>query len=542
MSYSTTKTTVSTKGISEYKGAWTRTQVIHLLKRTMFGAKQSDIDYFLRKTLSETVDELLKPQADPSPPLNYYETATYQDPQGIKLGETWINAIYGDGTVNSLRRNSYKRWWIQQLANQQRSIHEKMILFWHNHFASETADVDDARFMYKHHMTLRKNALGNFKTFVREITVDPAMLRYLNGERNTKTAPDENYARELQELFCIGKGPDSKYTEGDVKAAARVLTGFRNNRDNSGLNFSFFDITRHDTTDKQFSAFYGNKVVKGMQGANAGELELDELLNMIFAVEEVSKYIVRRIYTFFVYYAIDSSVEQNVIAPLAKIFRDNKFEIKPVLSALFKSEHFNDSIYFGASIKSPLDLIIGNIREFNITLPSEKNFVVDLYNLCGDMLNQGTNMQQNLGDPPNVAGWSAYYQEPGFYELWVNSDTFPKRNQFSDTVLNNGYTRNQQKINADLIAFARGLKNPEDPNLLIEQSLEILYRIPLAAETINQVKKDILLSGQSSDYYWTEIWEAFLAKPNDTNARNMVLTRLKNLYRYFVSLPEYQLA
>jgi uncharacterized protein (DUF1800 family) len=531
---------VSVKGVNEYQGVWGRTQVIHLLKRTMFGASQADIDYFSKKTLSEAVDELLADQPYPKVlPLNYYDTATYIDPQGIKLGETWVKAIYGDGTVNSNRRSSFKRWWMQQMINQSRSINEKMILFWHNHFATETADIDDARYIYKHHETLRTNALGNFKKLVKDITIDPAMLRYLNGERNTKTAPDENYGRELQELFCLGKGPDSKYTEADVKAAARVLTGWQNN----GTTItSIFTASRHDETDKQFSAFYGNKIIKGRKAAD-GANEVDDLLNMIFEQEEVSKFIVRRLYIFFVYSEIDTNVEKNVITPLAKLLRDNKFEVKPVLSALFKSDHFLDSVYFGSSIKSPIDLVVGMIREFNIKLPTEQTALVDLYNLMVDMVRQGEIMQQNLGDPPNVAGWSAYYQEPNFYELWVNSDTFPKRNQFSDTVLNGtGYRRNAQAIAADPVAWVKGLKNPEEPNLLIEQSLEILYRIPLDKATTDQAKKDILLSGQASDYYWTEIWNAHIAKPNDTNARNMVLTRLRSLFRYFVSLPEYQLA
>jgi uncharacterized protein (DUF1800 family) len=531
---------VSAKGIEEYQAEWGRPQVIHLLKRTMFGATQADIDYFSKKTHSEAVDELLTAQPYPKVlPQNHYDTATYTDPQGIKLGETWVKANYGDGTVSSYRRSSYKRWWFEQMINQPRSIHEKMILFWHNHFATETVDVDDARYVYKHHETLRNNALGNFKKFVKEICIDPAMLRYLNGERSTKTAPDENFAREIQELFCVGKGPDSKYTEADVKAAARLFTGWQNN----GTTISStFNAGRHDDTDKQFSAFYGNKLIKGRKAAD-GANEVDDFLDMIFAVEEVSKFIVRRIYTFFVYFEITDTVEKNIITPLAKIFRDNKFEVKPVLSALFKSDHFLDSVYFGAMIKSPLDSIVGMIREFNIVIPRDNAAtLVDRYNLYSDMVNLGNTMQQNLGDPPNVAGWSAYYQEPGFYELWVNSDTYPKRSIFADNVLNNGYKRNAQAVVADPIAWAKGLKNPDDPNLLIQQTLEILYRIPLDKTTTDQAKKDILLSGQSTDYYWTEIWNAHIAKPNDTNARNMVLTRLRSLLRYFASLPEYQLA
>ena len=225
-------------GIDEYKGEWKTAQISHLLKRTMFGSSPDDIAYFQKKTVSQTIDELLATPSPVEPPLNYYDTADYKDPQGIKFGETWVNAIFGDGTVNSRRRASYKYWWAIQMATQKRNINEKMVLFWHNHFATEINDVDDARFVYVHNTVLRKYTIGNFKDFVRQITLDPAMLRYLNGRLNTKNAPDENYGRELQELFTLGKGSGSKYTEDDVKAAARVLTGFNINNDRIVYTFN----------------------------------------------------------------------------------------------------------------------------------------------------------------------------------------------------------------------------------------------------------------------------------------------------------------
>lgn len=524
-------------GIDEYKGEWSTPQITHLLKRTMFGSTPDDVKYFKTKTLSQTIDELLSTPVLPLPPVNFYDTADYKDPQGIKFGETWVNAIYGDGTVNSRRRASYKYWWVMQMANQKRNIHEKMVLFWHNHFATEINDYDDARYGYLHNSVLRKNALGNFKDFVRQITLDPAMLKYLNGRLNTKNAPDENYGRELQELFTLGKGPGSKYTEDDVKAAARVLTGFGINSDRLTHTFN---VNNHDSTDKKFSAFYNNTVIKGVANASFDK-ELDDMLTMIFAVEEVSKFICRKFYQYFVYYDLTPTVEKDVIEPLAKIFRDNKFEIKPVIATLLKSQHFFDPNVYGANIKSPLDLIIGTLREFNVVFPSPTTFLQEYYNLFGEVARQGQIMQQDIADPPNVAGWPAYYQSPLFYEIWVNSDTYPKRNQFTDTIIQNGYTKNGKKIQIDVVAFAKKMENPDEPNLLISQSLEILYKVPVSTELIQQVKKDILLSGQSSDYYWTELWNTMIQKPSDTNTLNMVTTRLRNLYKYLLALPEYQL-
>ena len=165
-------------------------------------------------TMEQAVDELLLPQATPAPPVNNYSTATYNDPTGVLLDDTWVNAPYGDATVNSYRRLSMTNWWVGRMIYQpQRRVTEKMVFFWHNHFATENPVVAYAHMMYNHHMILRNNALGNFKTMVNAITKDPAMLRYLNGYLNTKTAPDENYARELFELFTLGKDYKPIYTE-----------------------------------------------------------------------------------------------------------------------------------------------------------------------------------------------------------------------------------------------------------------------------------------------------------------------------------------
>jgi hypothetical protein len=151
-------------------------------------------------------------------------------------------------------------------------------------------------------------------------------------------------------------------------------------------------------------------------------------------------------------------------------------------------------------------------------------------------------MQQNPGDPPDVSGWKAYYQEPQFYQIWINSDTLPKRNQFTDTMIMNGYTFSGKKIQIDGLAYARSLKNPEDPNLLIDELVEVLFQTELSAATKGQLKRDILLGGQAQDYYWSNAWNAFVTNPNDTANTNIVRTRLRDLIKYLMNLAEYQLA
>jgi uncharacterized protein (DUF1800 family) len=513
----------------------TTSNLIHLLKRCLFGLKWSELLALNGKTLDEVITLLLSADPAPAPPVNTYNNATYTDPS-VPLGETWVTADYTDGTANSRRITSLKSWWTGNMINQKTSLHEKMVLFWHNHFATEADTVNEARYLYKHNALLRTHALGNFKQLVKEVTLDPAMLKYLNGNQNNKTAPDENYARELQELFVIGKGPNSKYTEADVKAAAKVLTGYVLN---PATITSSFNSTRHDVSNKQFSAFYNNTVILGKTGVS-GATELDDLLDMLFKQDEAALFICRKLYRFFVYYEIDAATEANVIVPLAAIFRTGNYEIKPVLKALFTSTHFFDPQNQACMIKSPIDFVVGMCREFSIAFPAASDYV-NQYTMHDLLRTQASNFQQNLGDPPNVAGWPAYYQEPQFHELWINSDTLPKRNQLTDTMVSPGYTRNGKKIIIDTLAFANSLSNPSDPNTLIDEVLMLLYRADVSKQ-LKDFLKSILLSGQVSDYYWSNAWTAYKTSPNDAMSKSIVTTRLQAMFKYVMNLSEYQLS
>jgi len=529
-----------TTGLAPYNGPWTESEVIHLLKRALFGAKRSDIAYFKTLTCAQAVDQLLTIPVDPpSPPVKEYATptnATNPD-NNILQGDTWVNDPNNDGTVNSLRRNSFKKWWMGLMINQDRNLREKMTLFWHNHLATESTDVN-AQFLYKHHAMLRSFALGNFKALMKAVTIDPAMLVYLNGQLNQAVAPDENYGRELQELFCCGKGPGSLFTEEDVQASARVLTGWRNNANTIS---SFFDNNRHDKKDKQFSSFYNNTVIVGKNGPTAGEEELDAMLDMIFATNEVAEYMCRRFYRWLVYYDIDETVENNIIKPLAVIFRNANYEVAPVLRTLLMSEHFYDILSRGCQIKSPVDLAVGLCREFEIAFEPTPEYAIN-YGHWNYLVNQCANLQQNIGDPPDVSGWKAYYQEPQFYEIWINSDTLPKRNQFTDTMVMNGFTFGGKRMVIDGAELAKTFPNPGDPNQLINEFTKLMYRLDISDASKAQIKKDILLGGQSEDYYWTNAWNQFVSNPGDMANATTVRNYIRDLLKYLMNLAEYQLA
>lgn len=262
---------------------------------------------------------------------------------------------------------------------------------------------------------------------------------------------------------------------------------------------------------------------------------------MLFAVDEASLFLCRRLYTWFIYYLITPEVEEAVIRPLAKMLRDNNYEVKPVLRALLGSEHFFDAMNRGCQIKSPVDMLIGMLRQTNVVFPPSDQYVTS-YGLWNQLVSYLTNMQQNLGDPPDVSGWKAYYQEPGYYKYWINTDTLPKRIQYLDNLTMVGYTFSGFKMVVDPIAYAKTMRQPSDPNALVDEMTVELLGIPLSVQHKQQIKKDILLSGQNNDYYWTTAWETYINQPGNASNTKYVISALTNLIKYMVDLPEYQLA
>ncbi len=515
-------------GLNPYSGSWTVNEVTHLLKRTMFGAKKVDVDYFLSRTPDEAVDELLNTGFTPAPPLRDYglleDEGVWYDDLGVAIGQTWVNdpntaSFEGiRGSINSRRADSLKKWWSGLILNQQRSIQEKMVMFWHHHFSIQSTEVENAAMLYRHHNLLRTNAMGNVKTLVREVTIDPAMLIHLNGYLNTKQAPDENYARELQELFSIGKGNDSLYTEDDVIAAARVLTGWRITDIPLGV---YFDTNAHDTGSKSFSAFYNSTTIAGSTNPDQ---ELDALMDMLFNTTEAARFICRKLYKWFVYYDISETVEAEVITPMADVLIANNYEVRPALSVLFKSEHFFDVLNQACYIKTPFDMIVGTLREFNVTFPVYTDHV-NGYPFFSNIYGQAADMQQQLFQPPDVSGWPSYYQEPMHYELWVNSNSLPKRADFTDALVNDSVI--------DVRAFAGYSSNPADPNQLIDDVTALLLRYPLSASSKTYVKTHFLTNNTTEDSVWTNAWNG--------NDNAVINTSLKDLFRFLMNLPEFHL-
>lgn len=527
-------------GLEPYTGLWSRDQILHLLRRATFGPSPADVQVFQTMNMSSALDTILSTSAVDSKPL---ATDTREL---VAVGDSWVHAIARDPNSTfdptGVRIVSLKSWWTGLMLRQSASVMEKMVLFWHNHFATERDVVGEPRFYWRYVDILRRNALGNWKDMVREITVDGAMLRYLNGNVNTRTNPNENYGRELQELFTIGKGPIAgpgdytTYTEADVKAAAKVLTGWQ--EDSTvltlpGVRPSKFTQSRHDTSDKQFSNRYGGTVIKG---STDGMAEINALLDMIFAQEETAKYLCRKLYRWFVYYVIDDAAEANVIVPMANILRQNDYNVLPVLRALFSSAHFYDPLNVGCMIKSPLEFSVGIPRIFTLPYPVD---LATRYKVFYYIATQSAAMQQDIADPPAVAGWPAYYQNPQFYELWINSDTLPRRANLSTLLVRSGYSTSGFKFVADLLTFTATLPDPSNVDSLIEDTTRLIFAIPLTSSQ-KLFLKQTLIPGLP-DYEWALEWGAYTADPGNATKKNAVLTKLQALYAFMLSMPEFQL-
>ena len=540
-------------GLDDYSENWNFETAAHLLRRTCFGPKLSEINQAVALGMDGSIEKLLnQEELTPDPPLNDRD---YED-RAPPIGETWVDSEKKTGN-SFLYRRSYESWRISLILNQPYespsdvpfSIREKMVLFWQNHFATEAKVVEDPRYTYWMNYRLRKHFIGNFKNLVKEINVDAAMLVYLGGIYNVKEAPNENYARELFELFTIGKGPvdgeDSYtyYTEEDIIQASKVLTGWYVEDVFSGSERQRFEEGDHDETTKVFSNKFSNTSIP----AN-GEDEHKDLVDMIFKSERTSEYICEKLYRWFVYYVIDEDVTDKIIKPLAKVLRDNNFEIKPVLSKLFKSQHFYEIHTRGAMIKSPCDFNLGVLRQIPFSDTSSIDFR-DLYRFWRNRGDNITNQGQDILESPNVAGWPAYYQDPLYHEIWINAVTLPLRTSdislyFRDSGINatsgEPGTPEDVRIYAEPIKLLDEIDTPDDIDFIIE--LFCKWFFPVYSEISEEQKEDFknIVVGDNPNMWYDEYHE-YINNPTD-EGKTAINNKLKTLVKEMCLMPEYHLS
>ena len=301
------------------------------------------------------------------------------------------------GMEQAMRKDTRKRmnrlnrelvyWWYVWMCTTEAPLVERMTLFWHNHFVSSSQKVSWAPTMLQQNQLFRSEALGNFGTLLRDILRDPAMLVYLDNHKSSKKKPNENFARELLELFTLGEG---EYTETDVKEMARALTGASVH---GATDDYVFRSRKHDT---------GEKTILG----HVGTFGPDDIADIILEQEATALYVCKKLYREFV------SLEPNpeAVEALAEIFRESGYEIKPVLAEIFTLDVFYGSQ--GRLIKSPVDLMVGAARDFCLPLlPTNKH------------RSFSRNMGQQLFTPPSVRGWVGGTS-------WYTTATLPYRQAF----------------------------------------------------------------------------------------------------------------
>lgn len=359
----------------------------HLLNRTGFNATAAEIAAFAPLRRDEAARQLLQSTRNSAitPPPAWVD----EPPPAVRMGQLDEEEKKQRRQLLRERGIALRSWWYQEMLDTPSPLSERMTLFWHNHFVSAEQKVRLPQFMYQQNVLLRQQALGNFGTLLHAIARNPAMLIYLDGVQNRKGAANENFAREVMELFTVGEG---HYTEQDIREAARALTGMSLDRDSGQYRFR---PAQHDT---------GNKTLFG----KTGNFNADDFLDLLLQKPETAQFLSAKLWREFV------SPEPNPreIKRLAQVLRDNHYEIKPWLRALLTSDAFYAPENRGVLIKSPVELAIGTLRQFHIE-PQDWRPVLFVNHALG----------QDIFNPPNVKGW------PGYTD-WINAQTLLLRKQY----------------------------------------------------------------------------------------------------------------
>jgi uncharacterized protein (DUF1800 family) len=377
----------------------------HLLNRTGFDAQLREIDEYAKLTRREGVERLLagiRTEARTPPPAWAKE---WTDPRRIRrISEDERRAFI---RVQIERALELKAWWLTEMLGTDSPFTERMTLFWHNHFTSSLQKVRSPPLMLKQNALLRKHALGNFGELLHAVSKDPAMLVYLDSATNRRGQPNENFARELMELFTLGEG---RYGEQDIKEAARAFTGWSIDLDTGEF---LFRSRQHDD---------GVKTVLG-RTVRSGT----EVLDLLLAQPATATYIAARLWREFV----SPQPQPEDLKRVGAALRDSGYDVRAGLRALLLTPAFWVPENRGALIKSPTDLVVGTLRQFGIAANDPLPFAFLLAYLGQDLLS-----------PPNVKGW------PGG-EAWINSTTLLARKQFLERLLRVEETRIVMQKNTD---------------------------------------------------------------------------------------------
>ncbi len=591
--------------LPEYSGTLGVKRAAHLLRRATFGATKPQIDTFATYTPVQAITQLFR-QTLPDPVL----------PIDPATGTEWfLSGITEANSEGFELENYFKRWVVGQMLSSgippaqslAYSAREKVIFFYHTLFTAISEKTGSSRALYYQNQLFRLYALDalnpdplgifNIKELTKKISVDNAMIRLLDGNQNVKGSVNENYARELLELYSIGRGLEANlallppateagdyivFKEQDVQAAAKVLSGWEFDLDGNmpyasltsidpdtllprgKVRGSIVNASAHDNSTKVFSNRFGDAIIQPdptlLNGTNATEAsaleEISQLIELIYAQSETPMNICRKLYRFFVYHEITTALDSTIIAEMANTFISGGYKIQPVIENLLRSQHFYeanggvDDDNFGAIIKSPMDLVNGYIRFFNLPVPTMAS-PATFYEFTGEVLGGCGNMGLDFYQPFDVAGYDAYHQFPIYNRSWISVNYLTNRYNF---IRNNISSAQMGMFRFDPIAFIEATFSnviasnartlvielaryllPVQDNLTFDTAADDASG--LTAERLNYFLitflSDIDPPG-TEEAEWTNRW---------TNRIGMDTVRgqLENLFNAMLQSPEYQL-
>lgn len=463
---------------------WNEQKAEHLYRRVAYGAKKSEVISAVANNPSDLVNSLID-NAIALPPTTAPEWAY------------WNLSDYLSQTTNPSRLNNENRraWSIQMVKDLlSDGLRGRMTLFWHNHFVTEISIYKSATYQFEYYNTIQQYCLGDFKEFVRKIGLTSAMLVYLNGFQNTDTKPNENYARELYELFTLGV--DNGYTQNDIVETSKALTGYNSRADRySPITFN----------PNKFN--YENKVIFGRSGG----WDYDDVIDILFEEKAplIAKFICTKLYKYFV----SPVVNEAVVSEMVTIFEVD-FHIGNVLKALFKSEHFLDNASLGTLIKSPYDIINNYLVTTNFTIDNEAIFRM--------LLNFNGLMGQQLFDPVDVAGWQGDKD-------WINSSTLPGRWDGLQFLINFTWNNHPEEFRNFAISAS---SNSNDPMVVTKSIIHQFIPREFHQESYYNNALDVFKAdipqNYFDDYSWNLNWD-------------QAPTQVGLLLQYLIRMPEFQM-
>ncbi len=532
----------------------------HLLRRSSYRYTPTAVDNLAGMSVTNAVNSLFNPYTlDMDEPLDYIS--------GQPFINSGVNLSPPQGLENFKKRRNVTAWWLRE-AEKNPGIQHRMTFFLHSIFVVSNTQVSP--FQYFDYLDLLSfYSIGNYKTLAKKVTIDTAMLRYLNGNDNVRDSPNENYAREFFELFTIGKGPQigpgnyTNYTEDDIVTAARVLTGWRPTWDRplggndmyrdpvTGITQGHPAIWAHDLGDKTFTAAFNNTTILGAVNQDDMFRELDDFVEMVFAQPETAKNICRKLYRYFVHHNITQEIESDIITPLSETLIGDDYDLEPTIKQLLRSQHFYDTgdgdatdDVIGGLIKSPMENWIQTATFFNLQIPDpvtdgEDHYFYWYWRSVALVLHEGAGM--TFFRPENVAGYAAYYQAPGYDKNWFGGSTLIARYKLPEILLTG--TRvllpgDSKAFPLNVVSFIQNsgvVSDPADGMEIVDGLIGYLFaEAPLLARR-NYFLNEVFLDDLSL-LNWQFEWQAYENSGNATSVR----IPLERLFTALISSQEFQ--